>query len=1306
MKQRSLFNLYLARTAGILSGARRVALLLLLTLLTTATAWADSTFSGGSGTSDDPYKINTPTDLNQLAADVNSGTKYQGKYFKLGDNIEYDKNTANNFTPIGKVNYGFYGTFDGQGYTISGININSGGAYDQGIFGFVNGTVKNLHVSNCSIVAYQEIGAIAGYLRQGTIENCHVSDDVTLIGHSYVGGIAGHSEGGTIKGCTSAATITGTTYSGIKAFRLGGVVGATASDPSSTLTDNIFTGAITGNLKEYIGAIVGQNNSGTLTNNHYTSAGFGGIGAEGSTTGADGDGATVLDWATQSNGNSEATAYMIYNKEQLDLLAQRVNAGTSYYGKYFKLGADITYTYTKAWNDATSTENNYTAIGYEDANNDRYFSGKFDGQGHTISGIRIYKYGNKKTEKNQGLFGQTSSSAEVKNVILADARITGYDDTGGIVGYNGGKVTNCHVTSDVTIHAAIGASSHGGIAGRNIGTDAATITGCTSAAALTTHTDFRSSYVGGITGDNSGGIVTNCLYLGTTLEGYSRAGAIVGNNSGTVENCYFTDTNITGKDNNSANALTNAESAVGYNEDNGNSTNCGLAHKVSLDTGVTLGGTATPYGPLTAYGNFALAYNDGTSTTIYSTEGSVITLGNYSGTAPEGYTFGGYTATNGGTINGNATVGYTLTMPAADVTVSAVLTPDIATYWHADADHDGSEAKPYIISTTTGLNLLAAQVNSGNLYIGKYFKLDANIEYDKSKKNNFTPIGNNDYGFYGTFDGDGNSISGININIDIPSNDAQYQGIFGHLNGTVKNLVVSSSSIAARRMIGAIAGHFQGGTIKNCHVGNDVTLSGLLYVGGIVGNSEKGTIQGCTSAATITGAKYSSTYTHRLGGIVGATTTSNPSTLTDNIFTGAINGNLNQFIGAIVGEVEENASGTLTNNVYTSTGFSGIGAEGSTTGADGAGARKALTISAANGVTLTPVGTATTNNLSGITTYADNSVMGYDNKLYACATEAAKLSIAYTVPSGYEFNKIDAGEGVTVTASGNAYTITMPASDVTVDVDFDVIEYTLQYNGIDQATFVNSNPTTYTVESNAITLFNPTRTGYTFAGWTGTGLDAATMTVTIAKGSTGAKSYTATWKKLLTNTDIKVSAIADQTYTGSAFTPSVTVMDGETDITDQCDVAYSDNTNAGTATVTVTAKTAGNYSGEIKTTFNIVAKTVSTLTITLSATEYVYDGQAKEPAVSSVKVGDTVIPASEYTVAYENNTKAGTATVKIVDKDGGNYTVSGSATFEIVLMGDANGDKKVDAADIVRLVNDNAPQSDIDEVVKIIMQNK
>jgi hypothetical protein len=76
-------------------------------------------------------------------------------------------------------------------------------------------------------------------------------------------------------------------------------------------------------------------------------------------------------------------------------------------------------------------------------------------------------------------------------------------------------------------------------------------------------------------------------------------------------------------------------------------------------------------------------------------------------------------------------------------------------------------------------------------------------------------------------------------------------------------------------------------------------------------------------------------------------------------------------------------------------------------------------------------------------------------------------------------------------------------------------------------------------------------------------------------------------------------------------------------------------------------------------------KTVTTPTIVLVKDFYLYDGKAKSPLVTSVKDGNTVIPKSEYTVSYANNTAVGTATVKLTDNVGGNYIVSGSKTFII-----------------------------------------
>ena len=91
-----------------------------------------------------------------------------------------------------------------------------------------------------------------------------------------------------------------------------------------------------------------------------------------------------------------------------------------------------------------------------------------------------------------------------------------------------------------------------------------------------------------------------------------------------------------------------------------------------------------------------------------------------------------------------------------------------------------------------------------------------------------------------------------------------------------------------------------------------------------------------------------------------------------------------------------------------------------------------------------------------------------------------------------------------------------PASDTTISSDaeyaytYKLITYTITYD-LDGGTVDGTNPVIYTVESDDITLTNPTREGYTFAGWTGTGLTGATNPVTIAKGSTGNREYTATW---------------------------------------------------------------------------------------------------------------------------------------------------------------------------------------------------
>lgn len=102
-----------------------------------------------------------------------------------------------------------------------------------------------------------------------------------------------------------------------------------------------------------------------------------------------------------------------------------------------------------------------------------------------------------------------------------------------------------------------------------------------------------------------------------------------------------------------------------------------------------------------------------------------------------------------------------------------------------------------------------------------------------------------------------------------------------------------------------------------------------------------------------------------------------------------------------------------------------------------------------------------------------------------------------------------------VSPGNYTYTGIMPAEKLTMNISATIIPYTIDYtmNGGSA-----QNPTSYNVETNTITLNNPTKVGYTFTGWTGTGLSSPSMSVSIPKGSTGNRSYTANFTP---NTDTK-----------------------------------------------------------------------------------------------------------------------------------------------------------------------------------------
>lgn len=142
-----------------------------------------------------------------------------------------------------------------------------------------------------------------------------------------------------------------------------------------------------------------------------------------------------------------------------------------------------------------------------------------------------------------------------------------------------------------------------------------------------------------------------------------------------------------------------------------------------------------------------------------------------------------------------------------------------------------------------------------------------------------------------------------------------------------------------------------------------------------------------------------------------------------------------------------------------------------------------------------------------------------------------------------------------------------------------------------------------------------------------------------------------------------VSGISDQTYTGSAIRPAVSVMLDGTKLTEREDyqISFRSNKNAGTALAIVEGT--GQYTGTIKRTFRIHPKNVSELSIS-DIGEKVYTGTPVVP-LPKVKNGSIKLQKdTDYTFNYENNTTVGTAGITITGK--GNYTGSRTVHFSIV----------------------------------------
>lgn len=226
----------------------------------------------GGGTEDDPYIISTTREMELFRSSVANGNDYTGKYVLLTADLEYDISVENNYVPVGtyiaeRTMMPFNGNFNGGGHTISGININKdGGDYVsgwdsqyKGVFGKIGSSavVANLRVANSRFRSNQHLGGIVGYSDGGTIINCQVMDDVSLVGNQesawYVGGICGYNKDGHIYGCVSYASVTATG----NAWYYGGITGYDTGGNAQQNVKNCLYMGNTVQAASYVGAVAG-----------------------------------------------------------------------------------------------------------------------------------------------------------------------------------------------------------------------------------------------------------------------------------------------------------------------------------------------------------------------------------------------------------------------------------------------------------------------------------------------------------------------------------------------------------------------------------------------------------------------------------------------------------------------------------------------------------------------------------------------------------------------------------------------------------------------------------------------------------------------------------------------------------------------------------------------------------------------------------------------------------------------------------------------------------------------------------------
>ncbi len=479
--------------------------------------------------------ITAPEQLAAFAASVNGTTakNYSGLTVKLGADINLN-NVA--WTPIGSCNTPAYfqGTFDGQGHTIYGLNVDrSEDTYmysTAGLFGWIDAakaTIKNVKIDGATVKGSHWVGALVGYMT-GTVENCAVTNSA-VTGYNVnndangdkVGGMIGYMNSG--NGKLADNTVSNTV---VKGYRdVAGLAGAVAVDNTvvyNTVTDtNVFYTA------DYAGKIVSPKTKVVVDDTNKDS--------------------NVQILKNADYTDTTVTTYYLGSAEDLVEFAAEVNRYSNYERPFE--GKTILLT-----NDVDLGGMEWTPIGDYRFSANR-FCGTFDGQGHTISNFKITK----KTDKNDsnkssyGFFGNMEGT--VQNLTIDQATVSSYAYTGALIGrMNSGSVINCHVKNS-TVECSYWQA--GGMIGQL--NDGCTVRDCSITKTTTTGASAIGGMFGPLTATDSGKVllfencsVNDCAVVqkgsfGSTYDamfGAMFADIDVADNQTTISNCTAVNTTV------------------------------------------------------------------------------------------------------------------------------------------------------------------------------------------------------------------------------------------------------------------------------------------------------------------------------------------------------------------------------------------------------------------------------------------------------------------------------------------------------------------------------------------------------------------------------------------------------------------------------------------------------------------------------------------------------------------------------------------------------------------------------------------